>query len=523
MTKKTPARGPGGKPDSPVDLRPEPLLDAAAKFARDVRAPWSARAQTWTEIRTLIACSSWWGGGVADRELSSFELTTHADYRNALERGVRGSVSPLNGEDVQFWAISSGSTGAPKYFPMTHASHAAITQSLLVDNYFLLGEFPECCQKPILFSVALDEPPPVASLRPMGGVSNYYYRTSYQSGNGPFPVAVLGEKDPFWLWAYALGVDIHRLYGLVPAVLLGSLRRIEARRAEYAEVVSGARQAPVDFGQPIEMDASRRDYLLERLRGTQPLTFRDLWPHLSLVTCWTHGPSSAQLPALRSVLGPGVTLRGAGYTATEGVLSIVTSAHERGGTVTPYEIVEFLPPGAEALASSLLQSWELEEGAVYEPVITTHMGLVRYRMNELVRCTGFSERMARIEYHGRLGREVRLGFANVGEVEVVRAAEMAGFFGEGDWFVCPNPSHDGFVLYTREGFERRTLDLEAFENGLKSINPMYGEESYLRPLVHQTLKSTHPSWLTAAPQRVQGKPRFLMAEPLENGVGAPSA
>ena len=139
----------------------------------------------------------------------------------------------------------------------------------------------------------------------------------------------------------------------------------------------------------------------------------DLWPHLAVVSCWTDGPSAAEVPRLRELAGP-VAIRKKGLLATEGIFTIPLD--EAGGCVPAYRshYLEFRPvPAQEARPCPGLQPavrvHELEIRRSYELIVTTGGGLYRYAMGDRVRVAGTWKGLPVLEFEGRIGTSDLVG------------------------------------------------------------------------------------------------------------------
>ncbi|MDE1465590.1 GH3 family domain-containing protein [Spartinivicinus poritis] len=139
--------------------------------------------------------------------------------------------------------------------------------------------------------------------------------------------------------------------------------------------------------------------------------FSKLWPNLKLISCWTDGPSYTFAKALLSRFSNSV-IQGKGLLATECVISIpfINSrknffSHKESlisqGSVlaSNSHFFEFLE--AETDCTDTYLAHELKIGITYIPVVTTSGGLYRYKINDLVRCTGFIQKTPTIEFVGK--------------------------------------------------------------------------------------------------------------------------
>jgi hypothetical protein len=234
-----------------------------------------------------------------------------------------------------------------------------------------------------------------------------------------------------------------------------------------------------------------------------------------------------QLESLKLRLGPGVVCSDLPYSASEGTVCAPMESGGIGGPINPGAFIhEFLPLGAEAVSGNLMAPWELEEGELYEIVFTTKMCLVRYRVGDIVRCSGFLHKCPLIQFHSRAAREISLGVATLSEGQVIEALRRCNRAVRGQWVFGPNDMGDGMRLYTMiptdDGNElARQLDLELCE-----LNASYQDCRRLggiAPLTLAVLPEDHPLWKARAPKHGQQKPTVLWQQPIQAYAGEQEA
>lgn len=120
-----------------------------------------------------------------------------------------------------------------------------------------------------------------------------------------------------------------------------------------------------------------------------------LWPRLQLVSCWTAAAAAAPARQLARRL-PQAQLQGKGLLATEAPVTL--PLHAAGGCVPLLDEVflEFEEAGG---GCRLLH--ELQAGGDYGLVVTQPGGLLRYRLGDRVRCSGFCRDTPLLEFLGR--------------------------------------------------------------------------------------------------------------------------
>lgn len=182
-----------------------------------------------------------------------------------------------------------------------------------------------------------------------------------------------------------------------PTFALNLLERMGEWRYELAEMLERG-----DWGARIALAghlpcprSSRAAALLRSWSGVpDPAFFRELWPQLALVSAWETAAAEPWARRLRTLLGH-APFQGKGLWATEGALTIPFS----GQHVLAYRshVVEF----EDLDTGCVLSPWQVREGQQVSPLISTGSGLLRYRMNDILRVGGHFGSVPTLDFVGR--------------------------------------------------------------------------------------------------------------------------
>jgi hypothetical protein len=129
-----------------------------------------------------------------------------------------------------------------------------------------------------------------------------------------------------------------------------------------------------------------------------------IWPKLALLSTWTDGASASSAAQLRTWFEK-IPIQPKGLAATEGIVSI--PAGPAGPVAAAHAFfLEFLPMRDDGVAAENQPKLvhELDVGQRYEPLLTTSAGLLRYRLGDVVECTGHWHRLPKLRFLGRAGR-----------------------------------------------------------------------------------------------------------------------
>jgi hypothetical protein len=134
------------------------------------------------------------------------------------------------------------------------------------------------------------------------------------------------------------------------------------------------------------------------LRHRGRLAPSEIWPKLTLISCWASANARSFVPELQSVF-PGVEIQPKGLLATEGVVSIPLLGHVGGAPGLTSHFFEFVPE--KSLSSRPLLVDEIEIGGIYQVIITTGGGFYRYDLGDLVEVVGRVAETPLVEFIGK--------------------------------------------------------------------------------------------------------------------------
>jgi hypothetical protein len=126
-----------------------------------------------------------------------------------------------------------------------------------------------------------------------------------------------------------------------------------------------------------------------------PTWSAEVWPRLSLISCWADASAAFYVPTLRDLF-PLVELQPKGLISTEAFVSFPSYSLSSGALALTSHFFEFIDENETAHLAH-----ELEVGATYRVVVTTGGGLYRYDLGDLVEVTGHAAQCPLLRFHGR--------------------------------------------------------------------------------------------------------------------------
>jgi hypothetical protein len=329
-------------------------------------------------------------------------LQQYEDLRPYVERQRTTGEAALTAEPPTLYAQTSGSTGAPKYVPITPAVLAIHRTEQKVFSYLQHRACPAAFAGRTLGIMGAAVEGTLDSGHTVGSVSGHLYRSMPRLVKARFvvppDVSAVTDYELKYLLILRLALDtpdITYLGAPNPSSFLRLAGLLDSHRALLTESLATGRCAREGELPPIARDAvagrltaqPARAAALDRLPR---LTYASVWPRIALVTTWTGGSCGIALGALRALLPPFTRVMELGYQATEfrGTLALTP---ESPGGLPPlhHTFFEFVDEHAwNAGTSDVRLIDQLEPGRRYQVVVTTAGGLYRYAMNDLVEVTG---------------------------------------------------------------------------------------------------------------------------------------
>lgn len=423
-------------------------------------------------------------------------VRTYDDFEPYLTRMVDGEDGVLIPDRPFFFGRSSGTTGTPKYIPVTPVYVAEYRLPRRVWARQVVQAFPGLVRGKILTMHS----PRVEGTTP-GGAPYGSVTVGLTTRPGAVEQALTGNPldatpraafaiDDFDLKYYAiLRFAAQSRVTLAAAINPSTLVLFAKKLDENAERLAkdlfdgtmqgldtlGAARAPLETALRKRPDAARRIEASKAKHGHVVAT--DLWPELCGLCCWKGGSAPFYAPQLERYY-PGREALDYGFLATEGGFSIPLSPRSKGGVVSVLgHFLEFVPEeGGDARLADAL-----EIGRRYRVLITGSHGLYRYDINDVVECVGHFEKTAEIAFVHKGGNMLSITGEKIGERHVVDAAARAesetGVAAAGFTVACAlsEPPHYVFAVEPRHPIDepRARAYLEAFERALADVNLEY--------------------------------------------------
>ena len=386
-------------------------LRATARFHDALNDPEAAQA-AWLREALVRHAESEFGrahefSGIRDTADFSWRvpLSTYEDVEPYVSRIASGERDVLACGPVTHLAPTSGSTGARKLVPFTPSLTAAFNAAVFPWLMDLARQRPGIVGGPAYWSISPLEVDAVDQTSiPIGFADDADY---------------LGGPRA-WLVRQALAVpssvrfvrDVSAFWRLTLLSLLRQrdLRLISIWHPSFMELLTAA-AAPA-WQDLVEAVRSGRNPWHNALptgneawvtrpdaeRATElarigPEDWPTWWPELQVMSCW--GEQAAE-PGWRALVRrlPRVLVQSKGLLATECVVTIPLGIDRPLAVASHY--FEFLTEAGDVCGAH-----QLEQGRSYEVVVTNGGGLWRYRLGDVVECTGHVHGTPSLRFVGR--------------------------------------------------------------------------------------------------------------------------
>ena len=520
---------------------------AAAPFERavaDVRASQEALLGRMMERNRNTEYGRTYGFAAID-SLAEYArrvpVVDYEDLRPWIDRETRGEKNILTAEDPVLFAQTSGTTGKPKFIPVTPTCRES--GGLTVWLHYARRDHPGIFKGKILTIVSPAIEGYTEGNLPFGSTSGMVVKempavvqSAYAVPYEAFEIEDY-EAKYYALLRCGLASNVSLLATANPSSIL-MLAEMSDRHAdrlirdirdgslsEEFETAPEIRSALAPRLQP-DADRSRALESMRQQRGR--LVPADYWPDLAMLGCWKGGTVGTYIRKLEDWYNPDsrgmVPVRDMGYLASEARMSVPVSDRGSGGVLTVHaNVFELVPAEDIEERPDDHDSWrylpaaEVEVGKEYFVFISTTGGLYRYDINDVVEVVDRYRTAPVVEFR-RKGR----GMTNLtGEklsvnqlIEGINAAAEALSVGVAHFRAEPDLQQSRYVLKIEPSApvepDRRRQLLAGIDRELSRLNIEYEakrKSGRLRPPVLQIMRE---GWYERGKQQLvaEGKRLF---------------
>lgn len=343
----------------------------------------------------------------------------------------------LTKEDVELFGITSGSTGAPKFVPVTKSFIEQYKDDWDIWTYFAFKDHPSMLDGKILVMVSPEKEGYTKGGIPYGSISglinNNQTKTIKKFFSLPYSVYQIKDYDAkyYTILRIALEQDISLVITPNPSMILLLCKKIEEYKDELiSDIESGTLSRKYYIEENIRLELEKmfkpnykRAHELREINKSGKIYPKDIWKKLSLIGCWKEGTLPIFLKQFPEYFGD-KPIRDIGLIATEGQSSITLSDDAKGGVLSVnYIFFEFIPVKKSDKEIYLID--EILHDKEYFLVITTKSGLYRYNTNDKIKVVGFFNKTPIIQFLHKGEHVASITGEKITEWQVVHAMRIA--------------------------------------------------------------------------------------------------
>ncbi|MEG0775181.1 GH3 auxin-responsive promoter family protein [Clostridium sp.] len=355
-------------------------------------------------------------------------ITDYCDYEKYIERSAKGEKNILTSDSVEFFALSSGTTGSQKLIPVTKASRASANGYMnFLNQGFIHNAIPEAKKGGKgLFLVSMPKPTMITSGGiPAGagtseGIKAAKHILPYmwvspievleipkqETANYLHALFALKDRNLSYI-ASPFPSNIVQLFGvieenwqqLVKDIATGTINKNLKLKPKTRAILEKKLKPNVKRATELEKELSK---------GMEGVVSR-IWPKINYVSCVAGGAFSIYVEKLRYFIG-NLPIFSSVYAASEALIGMAVKPDDVTYVVTPRTaFFEFIPLNkSDSHNPDTLCLDELKIGESYEIIITNFSGFYRYRIGDVVKVVDYYGKSPVIEFLHRKGQLLNL-------------------------------------------------------------------------------------------------------------------
>ena len=439
-------------------------------------------------------------------------LNDYEGLRPYIERMTKGESSVFTADEPILFSITSGTTGRPKFVPVTKYSRSRKVDVMNLWIYYMFRDHPDIAGGKILVIVSPEVEGYVESGIPYGAETGHGYRNLPLIIKHicalPYEVFEIKDYDAryYCMLRIAMEHNVTVIATMNPSTIVLLCEKIEKTKDRIIEdIEKGTLNKDLDIPpevrgvleKSLKPNPKRARELKSILKERKELLPKYFWPNMRLIVCWKAGTVGLYLKEFPIYFGE-IPVRDFGYLSSEARGSIPISDEGAGGILAiNANFYEFIPKeDMGKYEKRVLLCNQLKKGEDYFIVITTPGGLYRYNIDDVIRVVGFFNATPIIEFVQRGLNVTSITGEKLYESQVAEAVNKAldqhklfieFFTASIQW---GRPPRYAFLI---EFIENPPLDkkkdfLRSVEEELRRINIEYGEKRESQRLSPPVLK-----------------------------------
>ncbi len=377
-----------------------------------------------TQTRHLLAILERNAASAFGKKHNFSGIKSVADFQNAvpindydslseyINRAAAGEKSQLTLEDPFMFATTSGTAGERKMIPVTRSYIKEFRRASVVSGFNLLKSHPALTKGIALSVFSPAEEGRTEGGIPYGAISGRLYMEEpklIKRFISPIPYEIFlvkhYESRYYALLRLALAMPVTVIYTLNPSTIVMLGKRLEMYGQSLIRdiadgIISPPQQLPsqvLEAIKPFLKPNPERARSLSALLEAGRFSAENIWPDLSLISCWTKAAASFYLQDLPLYFGS-TPVSDITYGASEGRGTVNLGEGKQALAIRSHFFEFVAVEDFESDEKKALLGHELEIGREYYILFTTSGGLYRYHINDIVKVVGWHNSTPLIEF-----------------------------------------------------------------------------------------------------------------------------
>ena len=432
---------------------------------------------------------------------ASVPLGDYDTYRPYIKRMADGEKNVLLADSLQYFGVTSGTTGEQKLIPVTR-------HSLKIASGYMAILTQRMMYKAFKSQYSYGRGLTLTDMLPAGETKGNTPVCSATSGGMKsirrlIPLMWTSPPEIMELYDRDNSLYLHLLFGLkekklmyISGVFISSvLDMFRFLEEHWRDLVEDIRRGKISTPHKLDdkirerlmkgmiPDSSRAEELSRELAAGMEGIAKRIWPKLICLMTVTGGSFSVYDKKVGHYTGD-LPVYSPIYAATEALVGINPYVDKISYVLTPdTAYFEFIPlPSINESSPKAVGVEDLVPGSDYEVVMTTYTGLYRYRLGDVVRVDGYYNTSPKLKFLYRKNQMLNIAAEKTTEQHVSSAMERAfrdlgltlvDYTSLSDTSV--SPGRYVFFVELREGSRYGTDTISnALEKELCNANPAYG-------------------------------------------------
>jgi hypothetical protein len=346
------------------------------------------------------------------------------DVEPYAERMADGETDILFPGLPKIFVLTSGTTGNKfKMIPESELGSVAKRVVLRFRRFHLIRNLTNFNRNGFVLPLStISFSPPTKAGIPVGFASGISLNQSMGENQilpSAFPLDVLSIKNTnsrdYMLLRFALQ---NRNVIAVVGNNAGRFRQLVEFASQHAdEIINDIENGKINSALEIEHqvremikpllapDPKRAAELRQILKETGDLLPKDYWPSLQMMTFWLSASVGHNIKDVIPLVSEKALFFDVGYGSSELRINIPSQPSNAAGTLSVYTaFFEFIPEDG----GNPLLAHQLEDGKMYELVVTTWSGLFRYNMKDMIKVEGFTGNTPNVVFAYKSGEILNL-------------------------------------------------------------------------------------------------------------------